>query len=144
MFSNQIVHLFVYNIQQKFNVITFVSFFCKLFALSQRNTDPRRICNCDWLLPCLVLSFVLSHWRIPLQKCFHTRNVVSFKSKADFFKITEICDFWFKTCFLPKMFVSRRIGCVELKTDSRYAHWFRFCNFKTNVIGLNILGICIV
>ena len=47
---------------------------------------------------------------------------------------TGICDFWLKNVFfLPKIFFRLNVlaitGSVELKTDSRYAHWLRLYNF---------------
>ena len=45
---------------------------------------------------CIVatFSFVPSRRCIALQKCTHNRTGVSLKSKTDFLKIPEICDFW--------------------------------------------------
>ena len=44
-------------------MITFVSVLCKLLSQSYKNTKPPKTCNCDWLLPCFILSFVSSHCR---------------------------------------------------------------------------------
>ena len=76
------------------NMLAFVSVFCKLFLQRYKNHRPPIKLQCAWLLPSLILSFVPSHRCITLQKCTHNRTGVSLKSKTDFLKISEICDFW--------------------------------------------------
>ena len=77
--------------------------------------------------------FVPSHWCIALQKRTHDRTAVSLKSKTDFLKIQEICEFWLKhDFFFTKFFSAKNVllctVSLELKTDSRTALWFRFYN----------------
>ena len=63
----------------------------------------------------------------------HNRAAVSMKSKTDFLKISEICDFWLKHDFFTKKFFPAQnvlllTRSLELKTDSRSALWFSFYN----------------
>ena len=121
------------------NVITFDSVFYKLFSQSCKKHRPPKICNCVATLSnFVILSFIPSHKCIALRKCFHNQYAVYLKTKTDFLKNPEFCDFWLKTCgfFLPENVFSLKIfplctRSVELKTESRYmyAHWFRFYNF---------------
>ena len=71
------------------------NYFCYRFlqvVFANLHQKTPKICNCDWLLPCLILSFDPAHWCIPLQNCFHNRKTVSLKSKTEILKIPEISD----------------------------------------------------
>ena len=53
--------------QRRWNLLAFsANCFCRV--TKEITPPPPKMSNCDWLLPCLMLSFVPYHWCIALQK----------------------------------------------------------------------------
>ena len=87
----------------------FVSVFCELFSQSYKEhyPPPLKFAIVTTLSKFVICPLLMVHF---MQKCFHNRNAVSLKSKTNFVKIPETCNFGLKCCPL----------CWESKTENRF------------------------
>ena len=102
-------------------MITFVSVFCKFFFFTadlQKHPKTHKFAN---VVATMSKFFIRPYWCILLQKCFHNRNTVSFKScRAHMTRFAYVCKF----CIYAKFAYVRKSGHVYA-----FTHVCKICTY---------------